>query len=92
MTRRSKGKKIYEFQLEDNIDKANAILKNNDVKLKGDILQLISLEQLLKQNNEIDYHKGIISELQEELKSKEYSKEMDKNEDKDKDREKDKQI
>ena len=90
LARRSKGKKIYEYQLEDNIDKANSILKNNDVKLKGEIIQLIPLEQLLKQKNDIEYYKGVISELQNELKSKQYSLDVDKNRGKETDR--DKQI
>ena len=42
LARRSKGKKIYEYQLEDNIDKANSILKNNDVKLKGEIIMMLN--------------------------------------------------
>ena len=90
LTRRSKGKKVYDLQLEDNIDKVNDILKNNEIKIKGEIIQFIPLEQLLRLKFDVDNYKNIISELQNELKARDYSKEMDKN--KDKDREKDKQI
>ena len=92
LIRKSKGKKIYELLLEDNIDKSNGILKNNEIKMKGEVIQLISLDQLVRLRNELDYNKKIVNELQNELRAKEYSKEMDKNKDKDKVREKDKQI
>ena len=92
LIRRNKGKKIYEIQLDDNIDKANTTLKDNDIKIKGEIIQLIFLDQLLKLQNDVDYYRNIVKELQNELREKEYSKEIDKNRDKDKDREKDRQI
>ena len=92
LIRKSKGKKIYELLLEDNIDKSNGILKNNEIKIKGEIIQLISLDQLIRLRNELDQNKHIVNELQSELRAREYSKEMDKNKDKDKVREKDKQI
>ena len=76
LIRKNQGKKIYDLQLEDDIDRINSIFKNKEVMIKNEIIQIISLKKLFK--------------LQSDLNKKELNKEKEKDEKKEK--EKDKQI
>ena len=96
LIRKNKGKKIYSLELEDNFDKINNILKNKEVMIKNEIIQIIPLDELLNYQNEQQNYKDKIFKLQSELNKKEYNKERDNEKEKEKEnklnKEKDKQI
>ena len=54
LTRKSKGKKIYEIELEDNIEKINSVFKNKNIMINNKIIQMIFLENLTKYQNNLN--------------------------------------
>ena len=92
LIRKSNGKRVYDIELEDNIDEINEILKNKEIKIKNEIFQFITLQQLNNYEQEIKYYKGKISRLQSDLKQMDLSLEKSGNKDKDLEKEKDDQI
>jgi len=83
LIRKSKGKIVYDIELEDNIDKINEILKNKEIMIKNEIIQFITLKQINDYENDIKKNNAIISRLLNDLKQKDSS--LEKIEDKDKD-------
>jgi hypothetical protein len=86
LIRKSRGKRVYDIELEDNIDKINEILKNKEIMIKNEIIQFITLQQLNNYEKEIRNYSGKISRLQNDLRKKDSS--LEKIEDKDKELEK----
>ena len=74
LIRKSKGKKIYDVEFEDNIDKINEILKNKKVMIKNEIIQFVTLTKLSNYDRDIKNYTDKISRLQNDLSKKDYSK------------------
>jgi len=74
LIRKSKGKKIYDVEFEDNIDKINEILKNKKVMIKNEIIQFVTLTKLSNYDRDIKNYTDKISRLQNDLNKKDYSK------------------
>ena len=74
LIRKSKGKKIYDVEFEDNIDKINEILKNKKVMIKNEIIQFSTLTKLSNYERDIKNYTDKISRLQNDLNKKDYSK------------------
>ena len=92
LIRKSRGKRVYDIELEDNIDKINEILKNKEIMIKNEIIQFITLQQLNNYEQEIRYYNGKISRLQSDLRKKDSSLEKIGGKDKELEKEKDDQI
>ena len=92
LIRKSRGKRVYDIELEDNIDKINEILKNKEIMIKNEIIQFITLQQLNNYEQEIKYYNGKISRLQNELRKMDSSLEKIEDKDKELEKEKDDQI
>jgi len=92
LIRKSRGKRVYDIELEDNIDKINEILKNKEIMIKNEIIQFITLQQLNNYEQEIRYYNGKISRLQNDLRKKDSSLEKIGDKDKELEKEKDDQI
>ena len=89
LIRKNKGKKAYDLQLEDDIDKINSLFKNKDVMIKNEIIQIIPLKKLLFYQNESKNYDDKIFKLQSELNKKEINS---KDKESDKLKEKERQI
>ena len=74
LIRKSKGKKIYDVEFEDNFDKINEILKNKKVMIKNEIIQFSTLTKLSNYERDIKNYTDKISRLQNDLNKKDYSK------------------
>ena len=71
--RKSKGKKMYTLELPDNLEQINTILKNENIMIKNQIIQIVSLNSLnetKKSMNEKNLEKEI-DKLKETIKDKE---------------------
>ena len=71
--RKSKGKKMYTLELPDDIEQINTILKNEDIMIKNQVIQIIplnSLNETKKSLNEKNLEKEI-DKLKETIKDKE---------------------
>ena len=88
LIRKSKGKRIYDVEFEDDIDKINEILKNKKVMIKNEIIQFSTLTKLSNYERDIKNYTDKISRLQNDLNKKDYSKVRDNNDDKYRDYEK----
>ena len=88
LIRKSKGKRIYDVEFEDDIDKINEILKNKKVMIKNEIIQFVTLTKLSNYDRDIKNYTDKISRLQNDLNKKDYSKGRDNNDDKYRDYEK----
>ena len=77
LIRKSKGKRIYDVEFEDNIDKINEILKNKKVMIKNEIVQFVTLTKLSNYERDIKNYTDKISRLQNDLNKKDYSKGRD---------------
>ena len=78
LIRKTKGKKIYEIELEDDIDNINEILEQRNIMISNEVIQIIPLKRLLEyKNNQKNYNEKIF-ELQSELNKKEINKEREK--------------
>ena len=77
LIRKSKGKKIYDVEFEDNIDKINEILRNKKVMIKNEIIQFVTLTKLSNYDRDIKTYLDKISRLQNDLNKKDYSKPRD---------------
>ena len=88
LIRKSKGKRIYDVEFEDDIDKINEILKNKKVMIKNEIIQFVTLTKLSNYDRDIKNYTDKISRLQNDLNKKDYSKVRDNNDDKYRDYEK----
>ena len=77
LIRKSKGKKIYDVEFEDNIDKINEILRNKKVMIKNEIIQFATLTKLTNYERDIKTYTDKISRLQNDLNKKDYSKPKD---------------
>ena len=78
--RKSKGKKLYAIELGDDMEKINSVLKDKNIMINNKIIQLISLDELSRYQNEI-------KNLNENLNKEEQNLEKEKNKDKDKESE-----
>ena len=92
LIRKNRGKKVFDIELEDDIEKANNVLNKKDVRIKGETIQIITLTKLMNFQTDIDNYENKILSLQNKLDEKEYEQEEDNNKNKDKDKEKDNQI
>ena len=77
LIRKSKGKRIYDVEFEDNFDKINEILKNKKVMIKNEIIQFVTLTKLSNYDRDIKNYTDKISRLQNDLNKKDYSKPRD---------------
>ena len=77
LIRKNKGKKIYDVEFEDNIDKINEILRNKKVMIKNEIIQFTTLTKLSNYDRDIKTYTDKISRLQNDLNKKDYSKPRD---------------
>ena len=77
LIRKSKGKRIYDVEFEDNIDKINEILRNKKVMVKNEIIQFATLTKLSNYERDIKNYTDKISRLQNDLNKKDYSKPRD---------------
>jgi hypothetical protein len=78
--RKSKGKKLYAIELGDDIEKINSVLKDRNIMINNEIIQLISLDELFRYQNEI-------KNLNENLNKETQNMEKEVNKDKDKENE-----
>ena len=78
--RKKKGKKLYSIELGDDIEKINSILKDKNIMINNEIIQLISLDELFRYQNEIN-------NLNENLNKEEQNLEKEINNDKNKESE-----
>ena len=87
LIRKNKGKKAYEIELEDNIEKINSIFKNKKIMINNEIVQMISLNNVLKYQNDIKSLNEKIKKLKKNINKEEYALEKEMNKDKIKDTE-----
>ena len=92
LIRKSRGKRVYDIELEDNIDKINEILKNKEIMIKNEVIQFITLKQLNNYEKEIKKYNDKILRLQNDIKRKDSSIEEIEDKDKELEKEKDDQI
>ena len=92
LTRKTKGKKVYDLHLEDDIDKINSIFKNKEVMINNEIIQIISLKKLISYQNDLRNYDDKVYKLENELNKKEINKEKDKDKEIEKLKDKDRQI
>ena len=78
--RKSKGKKLYTIELGDDIENINSVFKDKNIMINNEIIQLISLDELFRYQNEI-------KNLNENLNKEEQNKEKEISKDKDKENE-----
>ena len=83
LIRKSKGKRIYDVEFEDDIGKINEILKNKKVMIKNEIIQFVTLTKLSNYERDIKNYADKISRLQNDINKKDYSQGRD-NDDKNK--------
>ena len=88
LIRKSKGKRIYDVEFEDDFDKINEILKNKRVMIKNEIIQFTTVTKLSNYERDIKNYTDKISRLQNDLNKKDYSKNSSNNDDKYRDYEK----
>ena len=74
LIRKSKGKRIYDVEFEDDFDKINEILRNKKVMIKNEIIQFVTLTKLTNYERDIKNYTDKISRLQNDLNKKDYSK------------------
>jgi len=75
--RKSKGIKLYSIELGDDIEKINSVFKDKNIMINNEIIQLISLDELFRYQNEI-------TNLNENLNKEELNLEKEINKDKNK--------
>ena len=85
LIRKDKGKRIYKLELEDNINIINNLLRNKEVMINNELIQIIPLV-------EINKYKDKISKLQNELNNKEFSNGKEKEKEMQENNEKDRKI
>ena len=74
LIRKSKGKRIYDVEFGDDMDKINEILKNKKVMIKNEIIQFVTLTKLTNYERDIKNYTDKISRLQNDINKKDYSK------------------
>ena len=86
LIRKSKGKRIFDVEFEDNFYNINEILKNKRVVIKNEIIQFLT--KLSNYKRDIKNYTDKISRLKNDLNKKYYSKDSSNNDDKYRDYEK----
>lgn len=82
LIRKSKGKRIYDVEFEDDFDKINEILRNKKVMIKNEIIQFATLTKLTNYERDIKNYTDKISRLQNDINKKDYSKGRDNDDNK----------
>ena len=70
LIRKNNGKRIYDIELEDDLDKINELLNNKKIMIKSEIIQFITLKQLTYYEREIKSLNDKIKRFQNDLNIK----------------------
>jgi hypothetical protein len=73
LIRKNKGKKEYDIELEDNIEKINSIFKNKKIMINNEIVQMISLNNVSKYQSDIKSLNEKIKQLKKNISKEEYN-------------------
>jgi len=87
LIRKNKGKKAYEIELEDNLEKINSIFKSKKIMINNETIQMISLNDILKYQSDIKSLNEKIKKLKIDISIEENNLEKEINKDKNKDNE-----
>ena len=86
LIRKTRGKKIYDLELEDNIENINTILEHRNIMINNEVIQIIPLTRLLEYKNAEKNYNDKIFKLQSELNKKEINKEREKEKERERER------